>query len=479
MNFRLVFYLLGKVMMFLALFLLLPCVVALIYKETAGIYFLITAVGCLIFGWLLSMKKPKNMGFYAREGFVVVALSWIMLSLFGAIPFWASGEIPQFIDAIFEMVSGFTTTGATIVPQVESLSNCMLFWRSFSHWIGGMGVLVFMLAILPMAGGNNMHLLRAESSGTTAGKLVPKMKETAIILYAIYAGMTALMIIILACTGMPVFDNVCISIGTAGTGGFGIVGDSIASYTATQQWIITIFMFIFGVNFNFYYLILLKKVGQAFRMEEVRWYVVIYVTAVAIIAINIYNVIGNVPDAIRHSAFQVISLMSTTGYATIDYEVWPQISIMILTAVMFIGGCAGSTAGGIKVSRFVIGAKSASRELKKLIHPQGVKVSKMDGKPLSDGTMKTVTVYFFIYILIFAASALVVALDNFDFETTFTSVSATLNNVGPGFGEVGPTDNFAKFSVLSKVVFIFDMLVGRLEIFPMLLLFMPSTWKNR
>ncbi len=479
MNYRLVFYLLGKVMMFLALFMLLPFIVALIYKESSGVYFLAIAIASLVIGWLISIKKPKNTGFYAREGFVVVALSWIMLSLVGCIPFWLSGEIPSFIDALFETVSGFTTTGASVVPVVEDLSKCMLFWRSFSHWIGGMGVLVFMLAILPMAGGNNMHLLRAESSGTTVGKLVPKMKHTAAILYGLYIGLTVLQFILLAVTGMPAFDNVCLTFGTAGTGGFGIVGDSIASYSAAQQWIITVFMFLFGVNFSFYYLILLRKIGQAFKLEEVRWYFIIYISAVAIIAVNIYNSIGNVSDTIRHAAFQVASLMTTTGYATIDYELWPQMAIIVLLVVMFIGGCAGSTSGSIKVSRFVIGIKSASREVKKLIHPQGVKVSKMDGKPLADDTMKTVTVYFFIYIIIFGASSLIVSLDNFDFETTFTSVLATLNNVGPGFGAVGPTDNFAGFSVLSKLVFIFDMLVGRLEIFPMLLLFMPSTWKNR
>ncbi len=479
MNYRLVIYLMGKVMMFLSLFLLLPSIVALVYGEWSGIYFLATSFGCLIIGFLMSRKKPKNTLFYAREGFVVVALSWIMLSIFGAIPFWASGEIPNVVDAMFEMVSGFTTTGASIVPDVEGLSKCMLFWRSFSHWIGGMGVLVFMLAILPMAGGNNMHLLRAESSGTTVGKLVPKMKQTAIILYGIYIGLTVLEFICLAISGMKVFDNICLTFGTAGTGGFGILADSIASYTAAQQWIITIFMMLFGVNFSFYYLILLKKLGQAFKLEEVKWYFAIYLSAVVIIAINIYNSIGNVGDTIRHAAFQVASVMTTTGYATIDYEHWPQIAIMVMTAVMFIGGCAGSTGGGMKVSRFVIGAKSASRELKKLIHPQGVKISKMDGKPLSDQTMKTVTVYFYIYALIFAFSALIVAFDNFDFETTFTSIVATLNNIGPGFGGVGPTDNFSQFSILSKLVFIFDMLVGRLEIFPMLLLFMPSTWKNR
>lgn len=479
MNYRIVFYILGKVMMFLSLFLLLPCVVAIIYSEKAGIYFLLTSLVSLFIGALLSGRKPENTSFFAREGFVVVALSWIAMSILGAVPLCVSGEIKNPVDALFEIVSGFTTTGASIVPVVEELSKCMLFWRSFSHWIGGMGVIVFILAILPMAGANNMHLLRAESSGTNVGKLVPKMKETAGILYGIYIAMTLLQIILLAASGMPLFDNICLTFGTAGTGGFAILSDSVASYTAAQQWIITVFMFLFGVNFGFFYLLLFKKIRLALKMEEVRWYFLIYAAAVLIVVVNILDNMESTQGALRHAAFQVASIMTTTGYATVDYELWPELSKMILVVIMFVGACAGSTGGGIKVSRFVIGAKSMKKELRRLIHPQEVKITKMDGKPLSVDTTRVVSVYFIVYIFILIGSVLIVSMDNFSFETSFTAVAATLNNIGPGLGDVGPTDNFAGFSILSKLVLIFDMLIGRLEIFPILLLFMPSTWKNK
>lgn len=483
MNYKIVFYILGKVMMFLALFLLLPCIVAVIYHEESGIYFAVTAVISLLIGFLMSRKKPENKNFFAREGFVVVALSWIVMSILGAIPFCASGEIPNPVDALFEMVSGFTTTGATIVPVVENLSKCMLFWRSFSHWIGGMGVIVFILAILPMAGAGNMHLLRAESSGTNVGKLVPKMKETAAILYFIYMGMTAIMLIVLAISGMPLFDNVCTTFGTAGTGGFGILSDSAASFTPAQQWIITIFMFLFGVNFSFYYLIIFKKFSQAFKLEEVKWYLIVYLGVVALIAINVISTIGNTmggtSDTVRHAAFQVSSIMTTTGYSTLDYEMWPEFSKGLLILVMFTGSCAGSTAGGIKISRFIIAAKGMAKNIKQLIHPQRVKITKLDDKPLSDETIKNVNNYFLVYIAIYMVSMLIVSLDKFGFETNFTAVAATLNNIGPGLGAAGPTESFADFSIVSKLVFSFDMLIGRLEIFPILLLFMPSTWKNK
>lgn len=479
MNYKIVFYILGKVMIFLGLFLLLPFVVALVYQENAGQYFLITSIASMLIGIILSYKRPNDKRFYAREGFVVVALSWIIMSIIGAVPFVLSGEIPNMIDAVFEIVSGFTTTGASILARVEDLSQCMLFWRSFSHWIGGMGVIVFIMAIIPMAGGSNMHLLRAESSGSNVGKLVPKMKQTAIILYGIYIVLTIIMFVCLAISGMPVFENICTTVGTAGTGGFGIVSDSIGSCTDTQQWIITIFMFIFGINFSFYYLLIFKKIGQALKMEEVRWYFILYIAAVVLVTINIVDVIGNTGDAIRHSAFQVSSLMTTTGFSTIDYEVWPAFSKGILFLVMFLGGCAGSTAGGIKVSRFIIGFKSLAKEVKKLIHPQRVKITKMDGKAISDDTTRMVCIYFLVYVVIYAFSFIIISVDNFDFETNFTAVAATLNNIGPGFGGVGPTDNFALFSPLSKIVLTLDMLIGRLEIFPVLLLFMPSTWKNK
>jgi trk system potassium uptake protein TrkH len=479
MNYRIVFYILGKVIIFLGLFLLLPFAVALIYQEKSGIYFLITAIISLVVGLLLSYKKPKDKRFYAREGFVVVALSWIVMSIIGACPFFFSGEIPSMVDAVFEIASGFTTTGASILTRVEDLSKCMLFWRSFSHWIGGMGVIVFIMAIIPMAGANNMHLLRAESSGSNVGKLVPKMKQTAIILYGIYMALTVVMFVCLHISGMTVFENLCTTFGTAGTGGFGVVSDSIASCTHAQQWIITVFMFIFGVNFSFYYLIIFRKLGQALKMEEVRWYFILYIGAVLLVTIDIVDIIGNTGDALRHSAFQVSSLMTTTGFSTINYEVWPSFSKGILLLVMFLGGCAGSTAGGIKISRIIIGFKSVAKEVKKLIHPQRVKITKMDGKAISDDTTRMVSIYFIIYIAIYVFSLIIISMDNFNFETNFTAVAATLNNIGPGFGEVGPTGNFSIFSPISKIVLTIDMLIGRLEIFPILLLFMPSTWKNK
>ena len=479
MNYKIIFYILGKVMVFLAFFMLLPFLIALIYKEKSGVYFLITALITLAVGIGLSLIRPKDKRFFAREGFVVVSLSWIMISIVGAIPFVVSGTIPNMIDAVFEMVSGFTTTGASILPRVEDLPKCMLFWRSFSHWIGGMGVIVFIMAIIPMVGGNNMHLLRAESSGSNVGKLVPKMKQTAIILYGIYLFLTVVMFVLLHITGMPIFNNICHTFGTAGTGGFGIVSDSIGSCSEAQQWIITIFMFIFGVNFSFYYLLLFRKFAQAFKMEEVRWYFIIYVSVVVLITINIVDVIGNTNDAIRYSAFQVSSIMTTTGYSTVDFNVWPTFSKGLLLLVMFFGGCAGSTAGGIKISRFVLGFKAMAKEVKKMIHPQRVKITKMDGKAISDETTRNICIYFVVYIAIYVVSFILVSFDNFDFETTFTAVAATLNNIGPGLGQVGPTGNFGILSPLSKIVLTLDMLIGRLEIFPMLLLFMPSTWKNK
>lgn len=479
MNHRIVIYILGKVMIFLSLFMLLPCIVAVIYGESLGIFFLMTAAITALTGIVLSFKKPKYKSFYAREGFVVVALSWIILSFVGCIPFYISGEIPRFIDAMFEMVSGFTTTGASILPRVEELSKCMLFWRSFSHWIGGMGVLVFILAILPMAEASNMHLLRAESSGPSVGKLVPKMKQTAIILYGIYMSMTVLMILLLALTGMPLFDNICLTFGTAGTGGFGLLSDSIAGCSAVQQWIITVFMVLFGVNFSFYYLILFRKMRQAFKMEEVRWYFIVYLSVVVLIAISIFEKGMAVEETIRISAFQVASIMTTTGFSTVDFELWPAFSKGLLVLIMFVGACAGSTGGGIKISRFVIGAKSIAKELKNLIYPQRIKITKIDGKPLSDNALRSVGVYFLLYATIFVLSMIIISFENYGFETNFTAVAATLNNIGPGLADVGPTDNFASFSVLSKIVFMFDMLVGRLEIFPMMLLIMPSTWMNK
>lgn len=465
-------------MTFLSAFLLLPCLVSLIYREETGIYFFIMAVLTFICGKIITHKKPEKGHFYAKEGFVSVALSWVILSILGAVPLWASGEIPHFIDALFEIVSGFTTTGASVVPNVEVLSHTALFWRSFSHWIGGMGVLVFMMAILPMAGADNMHLLRAESPGPIVSKLVPRMRKTAGILYLIYLGLTILQSILLLISGMPLFESICMSLGTAGTGGFGLVADSAASYTAVQQIIITVFMVLFGVNFSFYYLILMKKGKEALNMEEVKWYFAIFGIASVLIAIDLTKNVSELLHNLNLATFQVASVMTTTGFATADFNLWPTFSKNILVMLMFVGACAGSTGGGIKVSRFIIYAKTAVKEISHLIHPRSVKVVKMDDKTVSDETIRTTHMYLIIYMFIFVASLFLLSLDKYDMVTNFTAVAATINNIGPGLEAVGPMGGYGGFSVLSKMVMILDMLIGRLEIFPMLILFYPGVWKR-
>ena len=478
MNNKIVVYILGWVMTFLSAFLLLPCLVSLIYREETGIYFFIMAVLTFICGKIITHKKPEKGHFYAKEGFVSVALSWVILSILGAVPLWASGEIPHFIDALFEIVSGFTTTGASVVPNVEVLSHTALFWRSFSHWIGGMGVLVFMMAILPMAGADNMHLLRAESPGPIVSKLVPRMRKTAGILYLIYLGLTILQSILLLISGMPLFESICMSLGTAGTGGFGLVADSAASYTAVQQIIITVFMVLFGVNFSFYYLILMKKGKEALNMEEVKWYFAIFGIASVLIAIDLTKNVSELLHNLNLATFQVASVMTTTGFATADFNLWPTFSKNILVMLMFVGACAGSTGGGIKVSRFIIYAKTAVKEISHLIHPRSVKVVKMDDKTVSDETIRTTHMYLIIYMFIFVASLFLLSLDKYDMVTNFTAVAATINNIGPGLEAVGPMGGYGGFSVLSKMVLILDMLIGRLEIFPMLILFYPGVWKR-
>lgn len=458
--------------------MLLPCVTALIYREPAGVDFFIVALVLLAAGVLCTVRKPANKSFYAREGFVVVALGWILLSITGAIPFRISGEIPHFIDAMFETVSGFTTTGASILNDVESLSRCMLMWRSFTHWIGGMGVLVFMMAILPLAGGQNIYLLRAESPGPTVGKLVPRMKDTASLLYIIYISMTVLEMILLIISGMKVFDSITLSFGTAGTGGFSVLNSGLSSYTMLQQGIITVFMIMFGVNFNVYFLLLTRKTKLALKNEEVCWYFIIIAAAVTIITVNIKGMFPSVGTAFHHSAFQVASIITTTGYATVDFNLWPDLSRSVLVLLMFIGACAGSTGGGIKVSRIILSVKSVGKELFRFIHPRNVRVLKLDGKKVEHETMRTINTFLFAYMMVFTASVLIIALDDFDMVTSFTSVAATLNNIGPGLSTIGPMGNFSSFSILSKCVLMFDMLTGRLELFPMLLLLVPSTWKR-
>lgn len=477
MNFKMIRYILGWVLIFESAFMLLPCVTALIYGERSGFAFLFVLLPGFIIGWLCTRSKPKNLIFYAKEGFVTVSLSWILLSFVGALPFVISREIPNITDALFETISGFTTTGASILSDVESLSHCMLFWRSFTHWIGGMGVLVFILAILPMAGGYSLHLMRAESPGPSVGKLVPKMRTSAVILYSIYLGMTVVEILLLFVSGMALFDSITLSFGTAGTGGFGILNSSVADYTFYQQSIITIFMILFGVNFNVYFLLLFRKAKQAFRCEEMWWYFGIIGFAIIAISINIGESFEGFFESIHHASFQVASIITTTGYSTVDFNLWPSFSKIILVCLMFIGACAGSTGGGIKVSRILIYLKSIGKELAHMVHPRSVKVLRLERKAIDQETIHSVNVFLVTYILIFTLSVLILSLDELDLSTNFTAIAATLNNIGPGLELVGPTGNFSVFSPLSKFVLMFDMLAGRLELIPMLLLFVPATWK--
>ena len=416
-------------------------------------------------------------GIHAREGFVITALGWIVISLFGALPFYFSGAIPGFINCWFETVSGFTTTGASILSDVEALSHCSLIWRSFTHWIGGMGVLVFLLAVLPMVGGSNMHLMKAESPGPSVGKLVPKVRFTAQILYQLYIVLTVLEFILLLLGRMSVFEALCTAFGTAGTGGFGVRNDSIASYSPYIQWVVTIFMILFGVNFNAYFLLLLRKFNRVIS-EEVRGYFVVILAAVGLITANIYSIYNNFGEALRQAAFQVGSIITTTGFSSCDFDLWPTLSKEILVVLMFIGACAGSTGGGIKVSRLLILGKTLGKELKQALHPQVVAPVRMDGKLLNHETIRTTNVYMGAYFFIFVVSFLLISLDGFDMVTNFTAIAATLNNIGPGLAQVGPMMNFGSFTNPAKLVMIFDMLAGRLEIFPMLVLFLPDTWRR-
>ena len=476
MNRSIIIYMLGWIMNIEAVLLFLPIITAAVYRESVITFYLAVSCICGVLGFLCTRKKPKVKMFFAKEGFVLVSLGWIVLSFFGCMPFWLSGEIPHFIDALFEIVSGFTTTGASIVPKVEELSKATLMWRSFSHWIGGMGVLVFILAVLPLAGGYNIHIMRAESPGPSVGKLVPRVRTTAKILYLIYLFITVVQIILLLFTGMPLFDSMAMSFGTAGTGGFGIVNSSCGDYTSLQQWIFTIFMILFGVNFNVYYLFLIRKPKDALRCEEMRGYLGIILVSTLLITWNIRGMFPDILTALKHAAFQVGSIITTTGYSTTDFDLWPGFSRTILVCLMFIGACAGSTGGGIKVSRIAIAVKTVNKELSSLIHPRNVKVLKYEGKAIEHNVLRSINTYLVAYILIFAMSLLLISLDNFDLTTNFTAIAATLNNIGPGLSKVGPTCNFGIFSPVNKYILMFDMLAGRLELFPMLLLFAPRTW---
>lgn len=479
MNYSIIRYMLGLVALLTGVCMLLPCLIAIFFQEGVGLSYLGCATFCILLGWLCSHRKPSNTHFFAREGFLVVALSWVLISIIGAMPFYVSGEFNNYTDALFEIISGFTTTGATVVGNVESLSHSTLFWRSFSHWIGGMGVLVFLLALLPMAGGQTLYFMKAESPGPSVGKQVPRMQKTAKFLYLIYFFLTASEFLLLLFGGMNVFDALCTAFATAGTGGFGNYANSLGGFNTYIQIVVTVFMMLFGVNFNFYFLVVFRKFKDAFFIEEIKWYFRIYFAAVIAIALNITSVGGNFFNNLLHAAFQSASVMTTTGFSTVDFNLWTGFSKSILIILMFIGACAGSTGGGIKVSRIMIYLKSVRKELNHLIHPKNVKVIKLEHKPIDHDVLRSTNIYLIAYLAIFTISVLLISLDGYDSTTTITSVIATLNNIGPGLSLVGPMGNFDIFSGFSKYVLMFDMLAGRLEIFPMLVLFSPAAWRRK
>ena len=479
MNYSIIRYILSSVVCFEGVFLALPSIIGAIYGEEEGFIYGIVSIICILAGFAGRYRKPKSNTFYSREGFVAVSLSWILLSIIGALPLCLTGEIPFYIDALFEIVSGFTTTGASIMPSVEILSHASAFWRLFTHWIGGMGVLVFIMAVLPLSGGSNMHLMRAESPGPSVSKLVPRVKHTAMILYGIYCIITIMETAALLIAGMKFFDALTLSFATAGTGGFALLNSSIASYSAAVQNIITVFMLACSVNFNVYYLLLIRKGKEALLNEEVRYFLIIVFASALLIALNIMGSFGSFFEAFHHSIFQVASVISTTGFATCDFNMWPEFSRAILVLLMFVGACAGSTGGGIKVSRFIIACKSFIKEIISYLHPRSVKKIKIEGKPLEHETLRATNVYFMTYMVIFAVSVLLVSIENKDLVTNFAAVAATFNNIGPGLSLVGPMANFGHFTDFTKYILMFDMLAGRLEIFPMMLLFCPAVWKRR
>jgi len=478
MNIKMLIYILGKVLLIEGVLMVLPVVCGALYGEREFFVYLVLAGLYMTAGFLISLKKPKNMTIFIKDGCVATALSWIVLSVCGCIPFMITKEIPSFTDAMFETASGFTTTGASILTDIEALSHTSLLWRSLTHWIGGMGVLVFLLAVVPMTGGSNMNLMRAESPGPSVGKIVPKVRSTAKMLYYIYIALTLLEIIILYACRMPLFDSICSAFGTAGTGGFGIKNDSFTSYAPHLQWIVAVFMLLFGANFNFYYYLTTGQGLKALKISEVKVYLAVAAISTAIICFSVYGIYGNFAEALRHSFFQVSTVMTTTGFATTDFDLWPSLARFILVALMFIGACASSTGGGIKISRFQIMFKAFKREIGSYIHPRTVKKIRIDGKTVDPDTEHSVALYFFIYLIVFTASMFIVSFEGHDLVTVLTSVAATLNNIGPGLSLVGPTRNYSFFSDLSKWVLIFDMLAGRLELLPILVFLNPFTYKG-
>lgn len=484
MNYRMMGRFMALTMAIETIFMLPPLFISMFLGESTSFRgFLVTILGSLIVEtvlFLLCKGAPRVFG--AKDGFVCVTLSWVVLSIVGSLPFVISGEIPSFVDALFETVSGFSTTGASILSDVESLSKGLLYWRSFTHWLGGMGVLVFLLALTSSSGkegGFTMHLLRAESPGPDVGKLVPRMRTTAIILYLIYIGLSVLNLIFLLAGGMPLFDALCTMFGTAGTGGFGIKNSSLADYSTYIQVVTTVFMFLFGINFSCYFLIILRQFKPVFKDEELRLYVGVVITAIVLITINIYDIYGSVGESLLHSSFQVSSIITTTGYATTDFDLWPAFSKAILFCLMAIGACAGSTGGGLKCVRVLILLKSLRRNIRRIIQPKKVIVVRSNDKVISERVLDTTNAYFAAYAMILAASFVIISIDGFSLTTNISAVMACFNNIGPGFDAVGATCNFGGYGILSKFVLIFDMLAGRLEIFPILALFSSSTWRHK
>ena len=479
MNVKMIVYILGRMIGVEAMVLLIPALVASIYGENAS-PFLVTAAGLMIFALIVGRKKPKNSTIYGKEGFVIIASAWIFWSIFGAIPFYISGCIPSFVDAVFETVSGFTTTGSTILTDIASMPKGMNFWRCLTHWIGGMGVLVFVMLIVSLEDKNSMHLIRAEVPGPEKDKLVPRARQSAKILYGLYFSLTVIEIILLRFGGMNWYDSIIHSFSTAGTGGFNNRNNSVAYYdSAYIEGVITVFMILFGINFNMYYFLILRKVKDIFKNEEVKAYLGVIAAATFAITVNILHIYKEPLKAFRYAVFQVSSIITTTGFATADYNLWPEFSKCVLLTLMIIGACAGSTGGGMKVSRVLILLKSIKRDLKQIVHPKSINIVKVNGKKVGEETVHSAFIYLSAYVGIMIISVLIVSLNDFDFATTLSGVLTTINNVGPGIAGVGPIENFSAFSSLSKIVFCFDMLIGRLEIFPFLVLFSPNLWRKK
>lgn len=474
-----VFHILGKILLVEAALMVPSLIVGLIYMEEAALSFLLPIGLLCAIGLLLTAKKPQNRDIFERDGFFIVASAWVIMSIFGALPFYFSGSFTSFIDCFFEVVSGFTTTGSSILSDVEALPRCILFWRSFTHWVGGMGVLVFVMAILPLSEERSLYLMRAESPGPIVGKLVPKMKSTARRLYGIYIVLTVICVIFLLCGKMPLFDALCHAFGTAGTGGFSVKNAGIGFYNSAYiEMVIAVFMLLFGINFNLYYLILIGQIKEAFKSEELRWYIGIVGASTLAITVNLINTFKG--QSFRYAFFQVSSIITTTGFATTDFNItFPEFSKSILVLLMLLGACAGSTGGGFKISRLIILIKNFGKEIKRLFHPRAVTVIKLEGKPIDSSLSRNTLAYFMMYMVIMIVSSIAVSVDGFDFTTNTTAVIACFNNIGPGLGVVGPAGNFGGFSWFSKLVLSFDMLFGRLEILPMLVLFNPKSWKKK